>query len=957
MSQPLELGNGSMEALLGRVADEFTDRVNRGERPDVEDYARRYPEMASILRQVLPALQVMGSGSPAVDPGRAQAAGEALVSGCLGDFRLVREVGRGGMGVVYEAEQVSLGRRVALKVLPLAATLDPRQLQRFHNEARAAAGLHHTHIVPVYGVGCERGVHYYAMQFIDGRTLADLIAERRGEAPAPVPAVAQAGAAAASATTAPAARATSAAAPGAASFRRAAEWGIQAAEALDCAHALGVVHRDVKPANLLVDGGGRLWVTDFGLAQVHSDARLTMTGDLVGTLRYMSPEQALARRAVLDHRTDVYSLGATLYELLTLRPPFDGKDRQELLRQIAFEEPPPPRRLDRAIPAELETIVLKALEKNAAERYATAQDLADDLECFLKDEPIRARRPPLWLRLRKWGRRHRPLVAGLAAGLLTLLVVGVVLAVGYQRRLMETERGVTAALVQAETLREEGDKLIDHPERWQATARLALAAVEKAEELLATGVATASLMRRVEKARATVEAAMADSGLLIELNRIRLEQATAKRGRFGVDASASSYAKALGDYGVGLEAPESAGERIRSSRLRESLLAALEDWWRVCDDDGARQQIELVLEAADPTNVFRARWREAAGRRDGAALVKMAGELETQRLPPAVVRCRAAKLTSLNQWAAAERLLKAALARDPGDFWLNHTLGMVIQEQGPTRAEEAVGYLRAALALRSDSPAVHLNLGLALEDKGDIEGAIGCCRAALDIDPKDAYAHNNLGILLMSKERLDEAIGCFQRAIAIAPKDAYPHNNLGNALWASERRDEAIACYQRAIDIDPKFYNALDNLGSRLGSMGRSEEAIDCLRRAIAFEVNIDPKKSARAHNNLGAILNDILKDHAGAIAEFRTAIALDPNDARYHYNLGTALRDKGRLDEAIAEYREAIRLNKDLPQPTATSVLPCATRASWTRPSPSAARPSGSRRISPRRTATSALL
>jgi serine/threonine protein kinase len=174
-------------------------------------------------------------------------------------------------------------------------------------------------------------------------------------------------------------------------FRRVAELGIQAARALDHAHALGIVHRDVKPANLLVDGSGKLWVTDFGLAHIQSDARLTMTGDLVGTLRYMSPEQALAKRIVVDHRTDVYSLGATLYELLTLEPAFSGSDRQELLRQIAFEEPKAPRRINKAIPAELETIVQKAMEKNPADRYATAKELADDLRRFLVDEPIRAR--------------------------------------------------------------------------------------------------------------------------------------------------------------------------------------------------------------------------------------------------------------------------------------------------------------------------------------------------------------------------------------------------------------------------------------------------------------------------------------------------------------------------------------------------------------------------------------
>jgi serine/threonine protein kinase len=232
----------------------------------------------------------------------------------LGDFKILRELGRGGMGVVYEAEQVSLNRRVALKVLPLAATMDPRQLERFRHEARAAGLLHHPHIVPVYGVGCERGVHYYAMQLIEGCSLAAVIEGRRGSEPASGPEPAAAGRAQtrplAGPGTVPSRRAQQ-------PFRRVAELVSQVADALEYAHAMGVVHRDVKPANLLLDAGGNVWVTDFGLARLGESSGLTISGDLLGTLRYMSPEQALARHALVDHRTDVYSLGATLYELLT----------------------------------------------------------------------------------------------------------------------------------------------------------------------------------------------------------------------------------------------------------------------------------------------------------------------------------------------------------------------------------------------------------------------------------------------------------------------------------------------------------------------------------------------------------------------------------------------------------------------------------------------------------------
>jgi eukaryotic-like serine/threonine-protein kinase len=448
MSEGLDLDSADMAGRLGAVADEFTQRLNRGEQPDAEEYVRRYPELADVLRQVLETVQLLRV--PASPP-----ADKAPPEGLLGDFRIVREVGRGGMGVVYEAVQLSLGRRVALKVLPLAATLDPRQLQRFKNEAQAAAQLHHTNIVPVFAVGSERGLHYYAMQFIDGHTLADLVAQLRSRAalgqedpgsggedrPTPPP------------DPRPALR----------DPRTAARLGVQAAEALEHAHQMGVIHRDIKPSNLLVDARGNLWVTDFGLAHCQGDASLTLTGDLVGTVRYMSPEQALAKRVPIDQRTDVYSLGATLYELLTLQPVCPGTDRQQILQQITQQEPRSPRRLNGSIPAELETIVLKALAKEPAERYTTAQELADDLRRFLDDKPIQARRPTLWQHARKWLWRHRAAVtAAVSSALAGLAAAVVVLAVSYahiagqnqqleeKTRQLEAEQGRTLTALEGE---------------------------------------------------------------------------------------------------------------------------------------------------------------------------------------------------------------------------------------------------------------------------------------------------------------------------------------------------------------------------------------------------------------------------------------------------------------------------------------------------------------------------
>jgi serine/threonine protein kinase len=441
MNAQVSHGSNLDDPVLAELVEAMVARAQAGAAFDVEECIRQHPEHAEMLRRLLPAVQGLAelgrSVSGATDSVSADEAGPGL--GILGDFRLLRQVGRGGMGIVYEAEQISLGRRVALKVLPLAAMMDPRHLQRFQNEARAAASLEHPHIVPVYGVGCERGVHYYAMRFIDATTLADLIAQppaserasplnvgqvsapvQIGQERNPVPRFEtgsqrdlqckcpSAGSAGGPHETLPLAGVRTEQGPRDAQYcRRIAQWGIEAATALEYAHSCGVVHRDIKPGNLLIDNQGKLWVTDFGLAKVGGSTELTMTGDVVGTLRYMSPEQALAKHELVDHRTDIYSLGVTLYELLAGKPAVAGNDRQEILHAIAAEETPPLRTRNKSAPLELETIVHKAIAKEPNDRYGTAQELADDLSRFLNHQPLKARRPTAMERMRKWSRRNQ----------------------------------------------------------------------------------------------------------------------------------------------------------------------------------------------------------------------------------------------------------------------------------------------------------------------------------------------------------------------------------------------------------------------------------------------------------------------------------------------------------------------------------------------------------------------
>jgi serine/threonine protein kinase len=471
------------------VAEAFAQQYRAGERPSVSDYANRHPELADQLRELLPSIAMM---EKLKSNRRSSAAAVATVPHLerIGDFRIVREVGRGGMGVVYEAVQESLGRRVALKVLSTAATLDPTRLQRFDQEARAAARLHHTNIVPVFGVAEQDGLHYYVMQLIEGQALADVVRAlarqgknrtgdgekgRTGEgasaSDADSPVHPLSGSSSPPVSDSPPLR-FSDSTSSRYHFRWVARIGAQVAQALHYAHQQGVLHRDVKPANLLLDGKGAVWITDFGLAKVGDDSNVTRTGDIVGTLQYLAPE-ALKKQA--DLRADIYGLGLTLHEMLTLRPPYGDPTPGELIRRIANEDPPRPRALNPAIPKDLETIVLKAVARDPDHRYQTAGELAADLDAYLQDRPIKARRASPGERLWRWCRRNRAVAALAAAAIASTLMALIVGWVGYVNT-RAALAGESQRRGEAETARRAADQATLRAEQ---NVQLSLAAFEE----------------------------------------------------------------------------------------------------------------------------------------------------------------------------------------------------------------------------------------------------------------------------------------------------------------------------------------------------------------------------------------------------------------------------------------------------------------------------------------------
>ncbi len=510
------------------LAEEFLERYRKGERPPLKEYTDRFPDLADEIRDVFPAMAMMEKialSEDGVDGGAMAGPRGKLPFAQLGDFRLIREVGRGGMGVVYEAEQVSLGRHVALKVLPQQIR-DAKQRIRFEREAKATAKLHHTNIVPVFGVGEQDGQPYYVMQFIQGLgldavmdelqrlqpgaectpsgrpTAGEIRVSRRDVSAADVARSLLTGAfqhatssaqdaigpdpqrpfaatqdspdaepRAAIASPSVATHSTrlsdsftvsssSLTLPAASSsgyktsakkqnyWQSVASIGRQVADALDYAHKQGILHRDIKPSNLLLDLRGTVWVTDFGLAKVAGpDAEnLTHTGDVLGTLRYMPPEAFEGRT---DARGDVYSLGLTMYELLAMRPAFAERDRHKLIKQVTTGERPALDKVNREVPRDLVTIVHKAIAREPGRRYATAEDFASDLQRFIDDEPILARRQTAVEAVWRWARQHRT-VASLAAVVMILLVAiagGAIVAAAYFRNQEREQRGLVQTKV------------------------------------------------------------------------------------------------------------------------------------------------------------------------------------------------------------------------------------------------------------------------------------------------------------------------------------------------------------------------------------------------------------------------------------------------------------------------------------------------------------------------------
>jgi serine/threonine-protein kinase len=855
----------------------------------------------------------------AFTPSSEEDAGDTvLVLACpgtvIGPYKLLEQIGEGGMGLVFVAEQERpMRRRVALKLIKPG--MDSRQvIARFEAERQALAMMDHPNIAKVYDGGTTReGRPYFVMEFVKGTPITEYCDAHRLTTSGRL------------------------------------NLFVHACHAVQHAHQKGIIHRDIKPSNVLVeihDVRPIVKVIDFGIAKA-TGAQLTEktlhTGfaQMVGTPLYMSPEQAGLSSLDVDTRSDIYSLGVLLYELLTGTTPFDGealkKAGYDEMRRIIREEEPPrpsarfstmhqahlstiaeqrglePHHLSGHLRGELDWIVMRALEKDRNRRYESASAFAEDVRRYLSDEPVQACPPSVGYRMRKYVRRHK---AGASAVAVLLAVAAILIGgIGWVVGDRSARRAEAESRI-AEALKVARDKLpLGNPHDPEL-----ITAARKAEAQLATGVVREELRQQVEQV-------LADLAMLDKLEQIRLDQANVIDGHFDTAGADDAYANAFRWYGIEVDvlAIDDAGAQIRGRTIGTHLAVAL-DHWALARKERQKQASsqensataeaqtwKLLLEVAQlaDSDYVRGVLREAMIKKKSSdELKKLAASAIVEKLPPSSLIMLGDALAEAGALPLTVDLLRQGQQRHPADFWIHHHLAFILEDKvTPPKLEEAIACYRIALALRPQSPGVHLNFGNALREKGQLDQAIAAYEEAIRLKGDYVEAHLSLGVALYRKGQPDSAIAEYREALRFRPDYAEAHNNIGTVLKSNGQLEAAIAEYREAIRLKKELAEAHNNLGNALGDKGDTLGAIKELEEALRFK-----KDWPEAHYNLGRTLEDA-KQLDKAIAEYRKAVHFRNDYPKAHYCLGNALRDMGDRDGAIKAYREALRLKNDFPR------------------------------------------
>jgi serine/threonine protein kinase/Flp pilus assembly protein TadD len=932
-------------------------------RAQVEALVRSHEEAGSLLEQPL------FRPGPTVDEPTAAAHPGAVI----GPYKLIEQIGEGGMGAVWMAQQQEpVKRLVAVKLIK--AGMDSRQvIARFEAERQALALMDHPNIAKVLDGGTAgSGRPYFVMDLVKGVPITKYCDERY------------------------------------LTPRQRLELFLPVCQAVQHAHQKGIIHRDLKPSNVLValfDGQPVPKVIDFGVAKAAGQPLTDKTlvtgfGAIVGTLEYMAPEQAEVNQLDIDTRSDIYSLGVLLYELLAGSPPFTRKELEkagmlEMLRVIREQEPSKPStklstadglptlaanrgtepaKLTKLVRGELDWIVMKALEKDRSRRYETANGFAADVQRYLCGEAVQAVPPSAGYRLRKFARRNKGGLAVAALVLSFLVLLGSGAGWAWRDR---SARAAEAARQQGERQARKAGQVesifaeVDRLEKEQKWPE-ALAAARQAAAAVAGGEADAETTERVH-------ARLKDLEFIDRLEQIRLDYKYKNQ-------QAEEYARAFQEHGVDVEklAVEASIERLKTRpELAIPLAAALDEWAYTGTD---QKRLVAIARGIDPEPLrdrLRSIWLSIWYQSDVDVqdeLRRLAESINVRAHRPVTLISLSRALRNSNLPDTAIRILREANFASPGDFWLNYELGWTLAAKKDYAG--AIRFYTAAVCLRSNTALGVGSLGEVLRSQGKPDEAVPWLRKALELEPKspnpwyqylgeilrrqgkldeavavyreyvEAYgtlsdSHHQLGLALRAQGKLDEANAAFDRAIELERKalerspdylslayalqdrgkldeaaDAYRkaieyepdgvlhYVNLGRILHAQGKLEEAIAAYRQAIKNNEKYAPTYTYLGAALHGQKKLDEAIAAYRKAI----ELDPK-NAIAFANLGALLCDELKEYDQAIACFRTAIKLEPNNAHAYGNLGAALANRGKLDDAIAAFRKALEIDPKQPK------------------------------------------